>query len=438
MAMRTACDKCGKRREWGGFFPLYSCFVSSHSIVPPFSIPIPIPRPTPSPRLVFVCLLKMLPRPRAWEVRAARSMCGGWRADYLLAFSFPGRSLATARSLSLPCPFFPSTAHMAVPFLGRFRLSPAGGAGLLLMRVVCDEQIETALLSDVAPHAFSPCLASFPGAIWQFGLSVPARSFRLPCRLRLLACVIVSRVVSVPSRSVPGSVGGCYRSFSSSGVFAPSSRIAGRGGRAGRLCLLVAVGSFVPASSMLSACSFLARRCLLGRRRFPVVSSCLFCLVRSVYRSACGRCRPRSRLSFISCGVCCVGGAFHRYRRLSSSGACSCLRYGVDALSRCLLGLSCRLRVWSVFRPSCVGMWDASFCFVAAVALIALVPFLMPFCCPVCFSPPFAPSCDTGGGAMLCGVRRHLIDSLSVPLLAVLGAGRRVRMACYNPAPCSS
>lgn len=70
------------------------------------------------------------------------------------------------------------------------------------------------------------------------------------------------------------------------GDIRPAPRIAGRGGRAGRFCLLAAVGSFGPVSFLSSACSFLAHRHLLGREHSPAVSSCLLCLVRAVYRSA--------------------------------------------------------------------------------------------------------------------------------------------------------
>lgn len=100
------------RRRWYAtdvgdeeFFPFYSCFASPHSIERPFSIPISIPRPSPSFPLLSICLLKMFPRPRAWEARAVRTICGGGRTIYLLAFSFPRSALSlAARSLSLPCP----------------------------------------------------------------------------------------------------------------------------------------------------------------------------------------------------------------------------------------------------------------------------------------------------------------------------------------------
>ena len=240
----------------------------------------------------------------------------------------------------------------------RLRLSPASVAWCFLMRIVCGEQIGMARLSDVAPLRILVMSCSFSSG----NPAIRSRScFLSPVPLRLLACVLVSRAASAPCRFYLG-----WRTPSSVSLSRPVPRIAGRGGWAGRLCLLAAVGSFDPVSFLSSACSFLTHRHLLGRERFPAVSSCLLCLVRAVYRSA--------------------------------------LRRGRSP------------------RSSCVGMWGASSCFVAVGFLIVPVPFLVPCCCPFCFSPLFALFCDTAGGELLCGCRPRLARR-SFSLLVVLGAG---------------
>lgn len=184
-----------------------------------------------------------------------------------------------------------------------------------------------------------------------------------PCRLRLV--LFLSRLAFAIARSVIGDI-------------RPVPRIAGRGGRAGRLCLLAAVGSFDSVSSLSSVCSFLTHRHLLGRERFPVVSSCLLCLVRAVYRSA--------------------------------------LRRGRSP------------------RSSCVGMWGASSCFVSVVSpyrlrlvsRVVLLPVLLLF-----VIRPVLRHGGRGVGQLPCVVRSRLARR-SFLLLAVRGAWRRVRMAWYH------
>ena len=91
-----------------------------------------------------------------------------------------------------------------------------------------------------------------------------------PCRLRLV--LFLSRFAFAIARSVIGDI-------------RPVSRIVGRGGRAGRLCLL-AVGLVPVVGSFFS---YSSHQHLLGRGHSPVVSSCLLRLVRFGYCSACGR-----------------------------------------------------------------------------------------------------------------------------------------------------
>lgn len=135
---------------------------------------------------------------------------------------------------------FPFDGAYDDPALDRFRLSPAGVAWRLLMRIVCGEQIGTARLSNIASSLVPP--RPVPSLIG------------LP-----LACLVI-------------------------GDIRPASRIAGRGGLAGRLCLLTAVGSFSSASFLSSACSFLVCRrpsssihrhvgCLCLLRRYRVLLS---------------------------------------------------------------------------------------------------------------------------------------------------------------------
>lgn len=58
-------------------------------------------RPTSSPRLSSVCLLELVPRPRAWDVLADdRSAAAGWMSVCSLLI-MPCRFLAYARSLLL-------------------------------------------------------------------------------------------------------------------------------------------------------------------------------------------------------------------------------------------------------------------------------------------------------------------------------------------------
>lgn len=162
------------------------------------------------------------------------------------------------------------------------------------------------------------------------------------------------------------------------GDIRPVPRIAGRGGRAGRLCLLAAVGLFGPVSFLSSACSFLAHRHLLGRERFPAVSSCLLCLVHAVYRSA--------------------------------------LRRGRSP------------------RSSCVGMWGASSCFVSVVSpyRLRLVPRAVWLLVSLLFV--IRPVLRHDGR----GVALRLSSSAGSSLVLVAcrawgGAARfRVRMVCYH------
>lgn len=159
------------------------------------------------------------------------------------------------------------------------------------------------------------------------------------------------------------------------GDIRPAPRIAGRGGRAGRFCLPATVGSFGPVSFLSSACSFLAHRHLLGRERFPAASSCLLCLVRAVYRSALRR--GRSSTFLVRRHVGCL---FLLRRRRAS------------------------------YRPRLVPR---------AVPLPALLLFVI------------RPVLRHGGrgDVLKCS---SSAGSSPVPLLAVRGAGRRARMACYH------
>lgn len=151
-----------------------------------------------------------------------------------------------------------------------------------------------------------------------------------------------------------------------------------RAGRSGGSSLLACYGRFVRSCLVFVVGLFLSYSLAFARAlrgRFPVVSSCLLRLVRFGYCSACG----------------VVGHP----------------------------------------RSSCVGMRGASSYFVAVGFLIVPVPFLVPSICLLCFSSLFAPSCDTAGGELLCGCCSRLARR-SFLLLAVRGAGRRVRMACYH------
>lgn len=154
------------------------------------------------------------------------------------------------------------------------------------------------------------------------------------------------------------------------GDIRPAPRIAGRGGRADRFCLLAAVGSSGLVSFLSSACSFLARY----RRPAHLVPVPVADTVSVPYPVAC-----------LVCPVACGRG-----RR---------------------------------FSPS-IHRNVASACFVS-------VPFLVPCGCPFRFSSLFAPSCDTAGGELSCGGRSR-VGSSPVPLLAVRGADRHVRLACYH------
>lgn len=63
-------------------------------------------RPTPSPRLSSICLLKLFPRPRAWDVRAGGRFAAAGGTTVCLLPIVSCRSLAIARSLLLlgsPC-----------------------------------------------------------------------------------------------------------------------------------------------------------------------------------------------------------------------------------------------------------------------------------------------------------------------------------------------
>lgn len=327
-----------------GFFSFYSCFVSSNSIVPPLPILIPILRPSPSCPLLPVCLLELVPRPRAWEAQAVRAICGGGRAGCLLAFSFPRSALSlAARSLLLSCSVFPSTWLYDNHVLNRFRLSPAGVAWCLLLRIVCGEQMGTVRLSDVAPYAFPSCLVPFPGAIRQ---SVPAHAFRFPCRS---ACLLEF------SSHVPSLFCSCcgWRSLSlvpSSVISAPL--LVSPGGAVGRVvfaCLLRSCRS-VSVSFLSSARSFLARyRRLAHPVPVPVADT-----VSVPYPAACLVC----------------SAAYGHGRRP---------------------------------RPSCAGM-GLLLASLPSCSPIVLDPFIVSCCCPFCFSPLFAPSCDTVGGELPCGV----------------------------------
>lgn len=280
-----------------------------------------------------VCLLELVPRPRAWEARAVRAICGGGRACCLLAFSFPRAALSlVARSLSFAAPGFPSTGSYDDPVLDRFRLPPAGRG-------------------VVFSHAYRLRRADVNGASVEYRFVSRAASALFLLRL---AFAIVRPVI---------------------GDIRPVSRIAGRGGRTGRLCLLTAIGAVCPVSFLSSACSFLTHRHLLGLERF--------------------------RLSRLACFALCV------------------------------LGITRRADVVGRLSSSCVGMWGASSCFVAVMSHIASVPFLVLSHCPFRFYSLFAPSCDTAGGEMLCGCRPRLARR-SFLLLAVRGADRHVRLACYH------
>lgn len=224
------------------------------------------------------------------------------------------------------------------------------------MRIVCGEQMGTARLSDVAPSRILVMSCSFSSG----NPAIRSRSCFLPPVPPLRSVPLLTRLADAVI---------CL-------VISPRSSYR----RAGRLCLLAAVGSFGSVSFPSSARSFLTHRHLLGRERFsfPAVSSCLLRFVRSGYCS--------------TCGVVAVP--------VPRASAC-----GTSLLASC---------------PSC--------------SLIAFVPFLVPSCCPICFSSPFAPFCDTTGGEMSCGVRLRLARC-SFSLLAVLGGGAdcfRVRMAWYH------
>lgn len=142
-------------------------------------------RPPPSRPLLSVCLLELVPRPRAWEARAVRTICGGGRAVLLACVLIPScRSLARRSFAIVAVSGFPSTGSYDDHALDRFRLSLAGVAWCFLMRIVCGEQMGTARLSDVAPYAFPSCLVPFP----RGNPVIRSRScFPLPVPLRLLA-----------------------------------------------------------------------------------------------------------------------------------------------------------------------------------------------------------------------------------------------------------
>lgn len=110
----------------GEFFPFYSCFASSHSIERPF---IPILRPIPSPWLLSVCLLELVPRPRAWDVRTGdRFAAAGGTAVLLVSYRIVPLSHCV-RSLSSCLRFgFSSRASffflLAWSGLGAYRRGP--------------------------------------------------------------------------------------------------------------------------------------------------------------------------------------------------------------------------------------------------------------------------------------------------------------------------
>lgn len=220
---------------------------------------------------------------------------------------------------------FPSTGSYDDHALDRFRLSPAG-------------------VGVVFSHAYRLRRADGNGASVEYRLVSRAASALFLLRL----ANAIARPVIMDIR--------------------PVSRIVGRGGRAGRLCLLAAVGAVCPVSSPSSARSFLT----LTHRRFARVGAFLCCLALLALPRAC----------------------------------------------RVSLGVA----AWSaspIVNPSACGA--SSFLASPSCPLIDSVSFLMPCCCLFHFSSSFAPSCDTAGGEMSCGGRPWAGPSL-VPLLAVRGA----------------
>lgn len=79
-----------------------------------------LPRPTPSCRFSLTCLLELVPRPRAWDVRTVdlSAAVGGTAICLLLIMSY--RSLAVARSLLL---FGSSSVMFRLPRAVRFASS---------------------------------------------------------------------------------------------------------------------------------------------------------------------------------------------------------------------------------------------------------------------------------------------------------------------------
>ena len=247
--------------------------------------------------------------------------------------------------------------------LDRFRFSPAGVAWCFLMCIVCGEQIGTARLSDVAHYAFPSCLCSLSSG----NLAIRSRLCFSPLMpLRLLACVLVSRAAA--------SALFLFRlafaiALSRHRWYSPRSSYR-RAGRASGSSLLACCGWFGLSRLVSVVCSFfsyVSHRHLLGHERFPVVSSYLLRLVRAGHHSACG----------------VVGHP----------------------------------------RSSCVGMWDASACFVAIVP--SYRPRPVPRAAMLLVSLLFVirPVLRHGGrGRSSCGVRPRLARR-SFSLLVVLVAG---------------
>lgn len=87
-----------------------------------------------------------------------------------------------------------------------------------------------------------------------------------------------------------------------------------------------------------------------------LASSCACRVLLGVLRG-----RPRSRSLSYPLRASVAWAVLACYRRPCPPGACSRRRYGVGSLSRCLLGLSCRLRAWSA-SPSLVRWPVGRFC----------------------------------------------------------------------------
>lgn len=261
--------------------------------------------------------------------------------------------------------------------------------------------------------------------ISRIALSLVARSLSLPCPvfLRRDHMMIMSSIVFVFLRRAWRGVFSCV-SFAASRceqrICRISPRLSCRLRFIPSLARLANARRLVPSSGEVFAPFLVSSGGAVGRVVFA-------CLLRSG-RSVPFRLRRRLVLFLLITSAFALG----RLPRLACFALCvPCIaRLGCMVIP--VLVCPYILRVWSsspvVNSSAC---WDASACFVPVVFLITSVPFIVPSCRPICFSSPFSPSCDKGSGAKSCGCRPRLARRLC-RCLPCVGAGCRVRLACYH------